>query len=299
MPKSKFSDGSWYPPIFDICNCKQLDCNETVWGGKKYIDGHSNIGKKRPKQSEFMKFHNPMKISEIADKFRGDLNPMKRPEVRAKFEGELNPAKRPEVRQKLVDMWKDQELRERACKNNSESWTQEKKENYSKQMKENNPMNNEEIKAKHLETVNTIEYRTKMSKSVEESWITNLKIKNCGKNSYFYGKTPHHGKVYIYKSPFQGEIKLNGSYEYNYVIYLDIHNIKWYYEPQAFPLILNNKDTTYTPDFYLLETDEYIEVKGRWRDDSKEKYELFIKTYPNIKIILLMKQDLKNLGIRL
>jgi len=32
-----------YPPIFDLCWC---GCNKTVWGGKRFIDGHESIGRK-------------------------------------------------------------------------------------------------------------------------------------------------------------------------------------------------------------------------------------------------------------
>lgn len=43
-PKSKsiLSDGTFYPLIFDLCWCHK--CNETVWGGKRYISGHQTIG---------------------------------------------------------------------------------------------------------------------------------------------------------------------------------------------------------------------------------------------------------------
>ena len=61
--------------------------------------------------------------------------------------------------------------------------------------------------------------------------------------------------------------------------------------------INNYKEGTYRPDFLLVADDSYWEVKGYWRDDAKAKYEAFLEQYPEIKIELLMKQELHNYGI--
>ena len=297
MQKLRLSDGTFYPKIPTICECNK--CNEVCWNGNRYIKGHVHIGKLRPDISKLMKENNPMWIPEVVEMHSGDNNCMKRPDVVAKFMGDLNSSKRPEVKAKLINVWKDPKARERASKANSDSWTPERRNEYSKRMIKDNIMYNEEVRAKHLESVNTKEYKDKMSVSTKKSWKTKPKMKNCGKNSHMFGKPPHHGKVYTHISPFQGEIKLNGSYEHKYALYLDSNSVKWYYEPKYFDLILNEKETSYTPDFYIPSQDKYIEIKGYWRDDSKEKYELFLKTYPEIKIKLLMLEDLKELGIKL
>ena len=62
-------------------------------------------------------------------------------------------------------------------------------------------------------------------------------------------------------------------------------------------MIIENNEETYTPDFYLIDYDKYIEIKGWWRDDAKIKYDLFKKTYPNILIELYEKNELKKLNI--
>ena len=41
----------------------------------------------------------------------------------------------------------------------------------------------------------------------------------------------------------------------------------------------------------------YIEVKGYWRDDAKQKFKQFKEKYPDKDIKVLMKPDLENLGI--
>jgi hypothetical protein len=88
-------------------------------------------------------------------------------------------------------------------------------------------------------------------------------------------------------------IKMRSGWETAYAKYLDKQGIKWEYEPKAF----NLGKTTYRPDFYLPESDTYVEIKGRWLRDSKKKFDLFKKKYYSMNIILLMKKELKSLGV--
>jgi len=116
-----------------------------------------------------------------------------------------------------------------------------------------------------------------------------------GKNSSAYGKIQH-GKRGKYKG-----INMRSSYEIAYAKYLDKNNINWLYESKTFEIIYNYKgkkrEGTYTPDFYLPRTKQYIEIKGWWRDNAKEKFEAFRKKYPEIKINILMQKELKDLKI--
>jgi predicted nuclease of restriction endonuclease-like RecB superfamily len=70
----------------------------------------------------------------------------------------------------------------------------------------------------------------------------------------------------------------------------DKNKIIWLYECKTFDL----GDTTYTPDFYLPKTDMFVEIKGFWRPEAKEKFKLFKKLYPYIKIKVI--EDIKSLG---
>ena len=109
-----------------------------------------------------------------------------------------------------------------------------------------------------------------------------------GKFSHFYGHAPYHGKGNYYK-----DIWFRSSWEVAYAKYLDKNRIKWLYEPKTFDL----GTTTYTPDFYLPETNTYVEIKGYWRDKSKKKFNLFEKLYVDIKIQILDKLKLQSLRI--
>lgn len=78
---------------------------------------------------------------------------------------------------------------------------------------------------------------------------------------------------------------------------MKLSGIKWTYESKAFELIVDNKDTTYTPDFYLPEFDCWIEIKGYWRDDAKVKFKEFEKKYINVNIKVLNKKELLEMSI--
>jgi hypothetical protein len=127
-----------------------------------------------------------------------------------------------------------------------------------------------------------------MSKEIKNKIKESMKGKNKGKRSALFGKPA----PFIKKIKYKG-IKMRSSWEVAYAKYLDRQGIKWLYESKTFDL----GDTTYTPDFYLPESDTYVEIKGRWFGDSKKKFDLFRKKYYSMNIILLMKKELLKLKI--
>lgn len=118
-----------------------------------------------------------------------------------------------------------------------------------------------------------ISYKAKRCKSCATS----------GKLSNKFGKITH-GKWEQYNG-----IWFRSSYEVAYAKWLDRLNIKWLYEKGTFDL----GNCTYTPDFYLPESDTFIEIKGYWRIDAKKKFKLFKKLYPELKIAILDKNILE------
>ena len=116
-------------------------------------------------------------------------------------------------------------------------------------------------------------------------------------NLYLNGH-PNKGKIWKYsgwrgKGGYYNKIWMRSSYELSYAKYLDKHQIVWEYEPKAFDL----GNITYRPDFYLPEIDEYIEIKGWFTEPAKRKIQLFRDSYPDIKLKLLRKKDLINMGV--
>jgi len=76
-------------------------------------------------------------------------------------------------------------------------------------------------------------------------------------------------------------------WEANFARLQNYLGIEWKYEPKTFDLGSQN----YTPDFYLPETDTYVEVKNFLWKYSKIRDQKFRKLYPNIKLQLLLKED--------
>ena len=55
----------------------------------------------------------------------------------------------------------------------------------------------------------------------------------------------------------------------------------WLYEPRTFEFPSEVRGTrTYTPDFYLVDEDIWIEVKGQLKSDGRSKLKKFAKYYP-------------------
>lgn len=65
------------------------------------------------------------------------------------------------------------------------------------------------------------------------------------------------------------------SWELAYVIYNLDHNIYFIRNKKGFSYIIDNIERTYFPDFYLPDTDTYIEVKGYYDRKSKIKTQQF------------------------
>ncbi len=82
-------------------------------------------------------------------------------------------------------------------------------------------------------------------------------------------------------------IYFHSRWEANYARVLNYLNVRWEYEPKTFDLETQN----YTPDFYLPDSNEYVEVKNFLWKYSKVRDEKFRKLYPKIKLQLLLKED--------
>ncbi len=129
-------------------------------------------------------------------------------------------------------------------------------------------------------------------KIFSKNHLKNMRLVNLGKHSGkknpMFGKIGHHGKSGKYKN-----IWMRSSWELNFARFLTLSNIRWQYESKTFDL----KNTTYTPDFYLPKFDLHIEIKGFWRTDAKKKFRKFRRLYKNIRIEVLNKNKLKEIGV--
>lgn len=94
------------------------------------------------------------------------------------------------------------------------------------------------------------------------------------------------GTVVYYESINNGNVRFRSKLEKQFAKILDKSGTKWVYEQESFPYIdKEGKRRTYTPDFYLAKTDEYIEIKGFDEGSSVYKINAMKKIGLNIKIV--------------
>lgn len=55
--------------------------------------------------------------------------------------------------------------------------------------------------------------------------------------------------------------------------------------------VMNGKERSYTPDFYLPEFDMYLEIKGFWWGDDREKMRIVLETHKDKRIVIVEKQE--------
>ena len=95
--------------------------------------------------------------------------------------------------------------------------------------------------------------------------------------------------TYIYKG-----VKLMGTWELKFAMYLDSKSIKWSRPVNRIPYIFENKNHYYTPDFYLSDYDLYIEIKGMPTEKDFAKWREFRKYS---KLDIWFGDEIANLGI--
>lgn len=100
------------------------------------------------------------------------------------------------------------------------------------------------------------------------------------------------GKKQWYVSPIAGKVYLRSSYELAYVEWLDKNNVLWKQNHERFPYEWNKKKRFYYPDFFLIQDNCFVEIKGYETKQDKAKW----KTFPH-KLLVLKGHDLKKMGL--
>lgn len=85
---------------------------------------------------------------------------------------------------------------------------------------------------------------------------------------------------------------------------LDFYGLEWEYEPRTFPLEWDDEDNVslaFSPDFYLPQQDLYIELttlRPQLSTIKNRKMRLMAKLYPDVKIKLLKRREMRDLMIK-
>lgn len=110
-------------------------------------------------------------------------------------------------------------------------------------------------------------------------------------------------KYYDVYCPFKDEIiKVQGTWELKYSEFLNERKVNWIRSRKiSLRYCLDGEDykRIYYPDFYLPDDDLLIEIKGYYPDYERLKMKCVIKQNKDKKIIVLLKEDLLKLGIKI
>ena len=87
-------------------------------------------------------------------------------------------------------------------------------------------------------------------------------------------------------------VKFHGSWEVEYAKWLNKNSIKWRRPIETFTYQFEGKSRRYTPDFYLLDEQIYVEIKGYETEKDRAKWSQF-----PLKHRVLKKKDLIDIGI--
>lgn len=138
------------------------------------------------------------------------------------------------------------------------------------------------------------ETREKLSQASKRGWsnmtpeklkerglkMINAKIKNGTLNPLLFQKNPY-SRARGGKRADLDNRYFRSAWEANIARYYNFIGVKWEYEPKTFIFQnITRGSVSYTPDFYLPDTDEWVEVKGWFDGKSKTKLKRFAKQYP-------------------
>ena len=85
---------------------------------------------------------------------------------------------------------------------------------------------------------------------------------------------------------------------------LDFYQMEWEYEPMTFPLEWDETGrvtNAFSPDFYLVEEDLYIELttmKQSLVTRKNRKLRLLHELYPNVQCKLMYRKDIEEMAIK-
>lgn len=136
----------------------------------------------------------------------------------------------------------------------------------------------------------SIKHKLNMSSGMKGRipWNKNKKFVHSG--SFKIGHELFVPTKYYSKRAVYNGIVFRSSLEAKFAKFLDNNKIKFEYEKRKIKYIKNNKEHYYWPDFYLLDFDTFIEIKGYFRKNDVEKIEL-VKSQNNIKLLIIKQNE--------
>jgi hypothetical protein len=125
-------------------------------------------------------------------------------------------------------------------------------------------------------------WETKTKEEIDERTLKSraTRIKNGTLTSSMNRKNPY-SRARGGRRKDLGNIYFRSRWEANIARYYNLLGVSWQYEPKTFVFdTIKRGSVSYTPDFYLDEEDQWVEVKGWMDSKSKTKLRRFKKYYP-------------------
>jgi hypothetical protein len=100
-----------------------------------------------------------------------------------------------------------------------------------------------------------------------------------------------------------GDIEFVHPIEEEFARILDYYGVEWQYEPRTFPLAWDRTGKVteaFTPDFYLLNEDLYVElttIRPQLATRKNRKIRRLRELYPEVNIKLFNRRDLRDMMI--
>ena len=134
----------------------------------------------------------------------------------------------------------------------------------------------------------------KLSKRMKKQWADpEFYAKMCKiRKTQSKGNMIRHPEGSWYRTKYKGikgSFWMRSGWEVAFALWLDHYRISWEYESKRFAL---GKGKHYTPDFYLPNQDEYVELKGWMTKKDEKKIKLFRTLYPDIKLYMFFGNNL-------
>lgn len=132
---------------------------------------------------------------------------------------------------------------------------------------------------------------------------TKEKLSNsaCKNNNNGFIRTKYYKVWCSYE---QKEITVQGNWEFKYAEWLNKNNIRWMRTRKLnlkYKYHENDFWHTYYPDFYLIDTNEFVEIKGYWYENENHSDKLKMKCVKeqnlDKKILILEKKELLELNV--
>jgi hypothetical protein len=142
--------------------------------------------------------------------------------------------------------------------------------------------------------------RKEMFKDPKKRKEISVKLAKAWADGKYDGVKVGRCKWYAFKKTDGTTIKCQGRWELAYARWLDKNSIRFLAHRGRISYEQDNIKRSYYPDFYLIDSNVYIDIKNKYHFSlNEEKFAMIKKQHPEITLKLLFKKDLEKLGIKL